>query len=236
METIYRKSHYLFLILTIICFAGFYKTYFGSIKAFSNVNFLVHLHAIAVIIWLILLIIQPILINQKKLSLHRTIGKATYFFVPLVIILMLLMERSLYQKLELQNTQHNANLAGLFGPFTNTFPFLIFYILAIKNKKFTSTHAKYMIGTGFALLSSAVWRLFHHLFGLNLFLSFTYAILLTILIIVIFGVYDFFKGNRKITSPFVIIFLVYFIPNLLSLFVPNTAYWQNFAQWLVGFF
>lgn len=67
----YNKSQYLFIGLAIICFLGFYKTYFGYLTSFSSTKFVIHCHAITVTLWLFILIIQPILIAQKKIAKHK---------------------------------------------------------------------------------------------------------------------------------------------------------------------
>jgi hypothetical protein len=233
MDKAFKNSQYLYLTLAVICFIGFYKTYFGSFTAFSSAEWVVHCHVILTTTWIFLLILQPILIVQKNIKWHKFIGKLTYYLIPIIVVFMLLTVRSLYLKNELQNTPHRANLAAIFDPFTNTFPFLIFYLLAIKNKNNTRKHSIYMIGTGFALLTSAVWRVFHRLFEVNLFLSFVYGILLTLFLIIAFLIQDLIKGNRLKGNPFFVILLIYFIPNLLQLFIRQTSFWQNFAQWIV---
>jgi hypothetical protein len=232
MDRAFKNSQYLFIILAIICFIGFHKTYFGSFTAFSSAIWVIHCHVILIMTWIFLLILQPILIVKKNIQWHKLIGKLTYYLVPMIVVFMLLTERTLYLKNELQNAPHSANLAALFDPFTNTFPFLIFYLLAVKNKKNTRKHSIYMIGTGLALLTSAVWRIFHRLFEINLLLSFVYGILLTLCLIIAFLIHDLTRGNRLKGNPFVVILLIYFIPNSLQVFIQNTSYWQNFAQWI----
>ena len=71
----------------------------------------------------------------KKIALHKALGRLTYYLFPFIIIFLLLMEKSLYQQLELTHSSHQNNLAGLFAPFSNTLPFALFYLLALKYKK-----------------------------------------------------------------------------------------------------
>lgn len=229
----YNNSYYIFIVLAILCFFAFYKTYFGSITYFSSTKFVIHCHAITVTLWLFVLIIQPILIVQKKVAQHKFLGRLTYYLFPFVIIFMLLMERSLYQKLELEHAPHRNNLAGLFGTLTTILPFALFYLLALKYKKNTGVHARYMVGTGLMLLSSALWRIFNRWFDVNIGDSFVSAIWITFFTILGFLFYDKRKGTPIKGNPFMFIASVYFIINLLSVVVPNTSAWQTFSQWVV---
>lgn len=229
----YNNSHYIFIGLAIICFMGFYKTYFGSIASFSSTKFVVHCHTITITIWLFILIIQPIFIIQKKIAIHKLSGRLTYYLFPFIIIFMLLMEKSLYQKLEFEHSPHQNNLAGLFGPFTNTLPFALFYLLALKYKKDVGVHARYMVGTGLMLLSSGLWRIFHRWFHLDIGISFEYALWITIFVIVAFTVYDKWKGFPLKSNPFTLIALIHLVTNVLSISFPHTTYWQAFSQWIV---
>ena len=73
--------------------AGFWKTYFGKIPSFNGVSGLMHFHAIMVLSWLGILIAQPILILNKKIELHRAVGKASYFVVSLLLLSIILLMR-----------------------------------------------------------------------------------------------------------------------------------------------
>ena len=229
----YHKSHYIFTGLAIICFLGFYKTYFGSIASFSSTKLVVHCHAVTVTLWLFILIVQPIFIVQKKITIHKFLGRLTYYLFPFIIIFVLLMEKSLYQKLELEHSSHQNNLAGLFAPFTNTIPFALFYLLALKYKKNVGVHARYMVGTGLMLLSSGLWRIFNRWLHLDIGISFEYALWITLFVIVAFIIYDKLKGIPLKRNPFTLIALIHLITNILSISFPHTAYWQSFSQWIV---
>lgn len=229
----YNNSHYLFIGLAIICFIGFYKTYFGSIASISSTKFVIHCHAITVTLWLFILIIQPIFILQRKIAIHKFLGRLTYYLFPFIIIFMLLMEKTLYQKLELQHLPHQNNLAGLFAPFTNTLPFALFYLLALKYKKNVGVNARYMVGTGLMLLSSGLWRIFNRWFHLDIGISFEYALLITLFVILALALYDKLKGFPLKSNPFTLIALIHLVTNVLSIFLPFTTYWQTFSQWIV---
>lgn len=116
MEKGYKNIVYFFLVISVIIFAGFYKSYFGLFPAFVAIKTIHHIHAFTLLLWLALLIIQPILIRQKKYKWHRILGKVSYVLVPLIFIFMLLVYKNQYLKGEINGDPHTQNLAILFSP------------------------------------------------------------------------------------------------------------------------
>jgi hypothetical protein len=69
---IYNNLGYWFLIFVLLAFIGFYKSYFSVLlEPHPSV---VHLNFAFMVIWMGLVIVQPLLIKYKKLSVHRTLG------------------------------------------------------------------------------------------------------------------------------------------------------------------
>jgi hypothetical protein len=107
------------------------------------------------IAWLIVLIIQPIFINQRKYKSHRAVGKFSYFLMPLIIISMLVAYRhSFLTSVAEYGVADNKSLSMLFLPFTDVLPFSLFYILAIYYRKKIACHLRYMISTAVLVVSA----------------------------------------------------------------------------------
>lgn len=143
-----KAGYFVFTLIPIVILA-FWSTYFSIF--FSNVitpSFYAHFHGIMMIIWIALLIIQPILIRKNKLKMHQLLGKLSYLVGPLVFISMLLI------------THHYRRLittpSGI--TFANINVWLICYILAIVYRHKISIHARAMIGTAIALLDPIFMR------------------------------------------------------------------------------
>ncbi len=96
MEKAYRNVVYFFVGILILALAGFFKSYFGLFPEFKSVNNAQHFHAIMMLLWLAMLITQPLLIKYKRLDLHRKLGKVSYFLVPLILTSMFLIGRMGY--------------------------------------------------------------------------------------------------------------------------------------------
>ena len=78
VEKGYKNTGYIFIILLVIIFFGFFKTYFGLFPHFNErTTPIVHFHVFVLTLWVVLLIVQPLLIRYKKFRAHRLLGRLT---------------------------------------------------------------------------------------------------------------------------------------------------------------
>ena len=75
MEKSYRNLVFFFFGIAVVIFIGFFKTYFGLFPSFAGVKTFHHFHASLLLLWLLLLIVQPMLIKYKRFELHRWLGR-----------------------------------------------------------------------------------------------------------------------------------------------------------------
>lgn len=202
MEKAYQNISYFFSAFLLLIFVAFYKTYFGLFPDFVGTHALIHIHVLTVLIWFALLIIQPILIVRKQVDCHRRLGKFTYGFVPVMLLLLIMVARTgqLREK-DLGIFLVNINDVSLF---------VVLYVLAIVYRHKPTYHARFMIMTAVPFLSPALGRLPQ----IPLPPGTPY-----LLIIAGFLLYERF--HRKIYKPYLLalaVFLVLFLP-LLGLFM-----------------
>ena len=75
----FDKAGYYAIGLIALALLGFWPTYFSKFfDGTANFNFYFHFHFAMASLWIMLLIVQPILIKKKKLSIHRKIGKLSF--------------------------------------------------------------------------------------------------------------------------------------------------------------
>src|ERR1019366_5065878 len=86
MERQYKYMRYFFLAFIVFVALGFYYPYFSLFPDFKSVTSTTHIHATALLLWVLVLITQPFLIAYKKFKTHRLVGKFTYFLMPIIII------------------------------------------------------------------------------------------------------------------------------------------------------
>lgn len=208
MEKAYRNIGYPFIFLLFLVIFGFFKTYFGQFPHFDDhTTVIVHFHVFVLILWIILLIIQPILIRQNKYAAHRSIGRFTYFLVPLILLSFIGMMSK--QIGESSSKNIISILDGLYLPLTDTLLFSTFYILAIINKHNTAVHMRYIIMTGLVFIDASLIRSLAIWFHIDFFYAALVSISFVDLILITLIFFD--KLNGRPYKPFLISLVLFAI-------------------------
>jgi hypothetical protein len=201
MDKTYKYLGYFLLLLIPLIYAGFYKSYFQPFPNFGEkINVFFHLHAIIAFIWIVMLIVQPFLIFNKKTALHRKIGKLSYIVFPLLILSFIA---------PIIRIIHSSNIANLFFPLADGILLSIFYCLGIYNRKKSSKHMRYMIAAAVVFLGPTIGRIGPILLGWSELLTqnVQYAIIYSILIGLI--LYD--RKNKRKFQPYLVAIAGFFI-------------------------
>ncbi|GAB2600390.1 hypothetical protein [Spirosoma areae] len=211
MEKVYRPSSYLFIAVLLMVFVGFYKTYFGLFPHFDGITAVLHVHAVTLLVWMGILIMQPFLIRGKKLELHRLIGKLSYVVMPLVVLTTGWIMRLAF----IRNTPvaPGALDTRMIGIADLTF-FVSSYLLAIYYRPKTSYHARYMAMTVLPFMNPALGRL-----GIP-------GPILALIILVGLLIYERF--HNKIYRPYLIGLSAYLTIYLFFLVGINADQWKAF--------
>ena len=162
MEKSYRFLPYFFAAFFTVLIYCFWQSYFGHIPDFQNVispignvpiriTGVTHFHATIVILWLLILIVQPILIIRKQLEWHRLLGKASYVTVGLLVLSLLLIVN--------QEQSHAKNLPVFAANLLDVPAFMVLYGLAIYFRKKPNYHARFMVMSVIPFLDPALARL-----------------------------------------------------------------------------
>ncbi len=236
MEKGYNKIVLFFVVIVLITLPGFYKSYFSLFPDFSGLKNIHHFHAVALLTYLTMLIVQPILISRKKIATHKIVGKFSYVLVPLIFISLILVYHNQYLRMVLEGKPQSETLAFVFAPTTDAIPFLIFYVLAILNTRKTSIHMRYIIATGIVAAGPGFGRIFIYGLGMDIFAAIQIVMLTTLLTFVALILYDRKKKATFRINPYVIAFVIWLIPNILIIFFPQTELWQEVAKWMVNTF
>ena len=204
MEQSYRHISYFFIAVLIFIVYAFSPTYFGIIPNFPvTITMLTHFHATTALLWLLMLIVQPILIRRQQLVWHRRIGKTSYVLVPMVVIGLFAIISQLQMR-EKSLPIFAANLLDV--PI-----FILFYSLAIYYRKKTAYHLRFILLTVVPLIGPAAARI-----------PFEALILI---IAIFFGGLIFERFHNKVYKPY-LIGLGLYVSNLVIvayLFIGNQA-------------
>jgi hypothetical protein len=245
---IYNNLGYWFLIFVLLAFIGFYKSYFSVLLEPHPT--VVHLHFAFMVIWMGLVIVQPLLIKYKKLSVHRTLGKLSYLVVPLVLITSAMMTKHSYfaykSRLEVQvveglATYTEAEILHLSAyemglAFFYFFWLAIFFGLAIYHRKDRIPHSRYILAAALTFMGPTVDRIF--IFWVETFLLwgsipieyFAFGLINVTLIFFLF----MDKGNPKGQKALGISLSIYLIGQMLHATVRETDLWEMMISNLVN--
>jgi hypothetical protein len=232
----YYNLGYWFLLLIVLALAGFYHTYFVNLPDIKPA--FVHVHFLLMGLWILMLIAQPFLIKFKKVAAHRFLGKVSYVLVPLVLwSAWFLARRDYYGKIQKFSEAASAGLNNLsefeilkaasVHPATliGVILFALFYSLAIRHRKQSARHARYMLATVLILLWPTVDRIFFinlqmkSIFGIS---SYFVSMLIIDLILVLLLCIDFKNKTEIRTLSYC---LLIFITSQFAFYILPTFDW-----------
>jgi hypothetical protein len=215
----------------IVAHIGFYKKYIALFPTFEDTSFVTHYHATLMFLWLALLVVQPILILNKKIELHKIIGKVSYIIAPLLVFSLFLITNQGYLSKLKRMTQVEA-YANMSVNIPDFFAFALIYGLAIYYRKKTDWHSRYMIATIFPIIGAAVVRIFMRNFGVSAQDAFAIVPYITDVVCLIFIATDY---RSKKYQPYLITLIILVIEQLIWI-GRYTDTWQRFAKWYVETF
>jgi hypothetical protein len=199
-------------IITLITMIhiGFYNSYIkffprfepGSIGAFGPIDFnwIMHVHGMAMMSWVFMLLVQPVLIRIGRKDLHRRVGKLSYVVAPLVVISIYLANYDAFHK-ALATIGETQAVAFLSLTFPGLIYFAVLYGLAMFYKNNTGLHMRFMCSTAFLFIPPALDRALIHYFQLP-----GYDVGSNIQLGIIAAVVIFDSIKTKKLSPFLLVF------------------------------
>ena len=227
-----RSRIYLYMAigLSILCFWGFFGTYFGPLLAGTEARFthpvdqpvIVHVHGWAVFLWYMLLLAQVALIATGRRALHRTFGQASMALVAIAFVTgCIIIPVNIYLGVRVTESP----LWPWFGLLilSAVFLFLIFYLLALKHRRNPEIHKRYMIVASIAALGAAVFRILGDLRGPDL-LNVPIGNVLPMLLLLIPMLRDWRVEGRP-HRVYVIGFVTLAVVNALTIALPHTPIW-----------
>jgi len=150
MATLHRGIVALVGALSIASAIGFYPGYFSQFPRFARSGWQVHFHLVTILAWLTLLVAQTWLAATGRIERHRALGRWSYALVPLIALGFVLVTHF---------GQHRHREPALIGAaFFDGSLFLLFYVLAIVNRRNTAHHSRYMLLTAVALINAPLGR------------------------------------------------------------------------------
>ncbi len=223
---VYRLTAIFIILIMIGIQWGFYQSYTSQFPTFENATTVIHIHGALLMIWLSLLVLQPMLIYYKKVKLHRSIGKSAYVLGPLIIISMFLVGKGSYWR-GIAVFPETDMLAALALDTRGLFSFAIFWALAMSYRKVPAAHMRYMIATGILGIGPGIGRGLQASFDVPFFTALTFTDVLSMVIVGVLLIVDLVKRNDY--KPYLIVFLVILAGSSMWQ-ISYSDSWQNFAR------
>lgn len=228
MEKGYKKIYWLFIFI-FLCLPFGFKRYVFSLSGGNQRHILIHLHAILMLLWCALLIIQPLLLRHKKLHIHKRIGKLSYVLAPLLIVSMIAMIKLSYLQGQATMTEKE-NLNNLLLPFSQTILFGVYYVFAMLNKNKLKAHMRFILVSSLTLLGPTIGRFDFSFTGFDLD-AVNISLLVMELILILCIIYDL-RQQKNITI-YAVALAVYAFAHFAVYYLGETQVWQSFANLLI---
>jgi hypothetical protein len=170
MERAYRSLGYFLLALLPIFIAGFWIPYLSEIPAFDpSITPPVHIHAMLLFTWIVLLVLQPFAIRYKAFATHRLLGRASYIVMALIVPFTLAMIWKEYHEKLADGQSITSALQAEFVSAAQLVITVAMYVLAIARiqKRDVPAHMRYMICIALFLLPAGLSRTQGYLFGVR---------------------------------------------------------------------
>jgi hypothetical protein len=203
MESAYRNIGYFLLALPLIFVAGFWIPYFSEIPHFDPaITAPVHLHALLLFAWVVLLVVQPLAIRSGAFNLHRVLGRISYALMPLIVVSAVAMIHKEYHEHLAGGVPSGAALAAEFLSASQLVLLGIFYCSAIIHIKRheVAAHMRYMICIALVLLPAGLARTFGYWFDVRQSLSQTYC--LAVIDLSLIGLIWFDRNRHLAAKPY----------------------------------
>jgi len=235
-KSLYQKSYLYFLAFFLFMVWGFWITYFTRIL--DQENYRMHLHGAVLILWCLMLIVQPYLIRTKNVGTHKKIGKFSYVLVPFILFTTIdLLKFRLPDGIEIS---HAASyfVSLLLNALV---VFVILYGLAIYHRRKGTLHARYMLCTAFSMFTPITDRIISiHFPSLLRYvptvdgnpIAPVYGFALADIILIGLSIWDWRSHRRWNVFPFVLLLLTGYHFSVLNFY--KYPFWVKFCEWFLN--
>lgn len=152
---LFLSSGWWMAALLALSFVAFWKIY--VVKLPWEAERYVNLHAAGVVVWMLMLVAQPMLIRAGKRPLHRAMGKTTYALVPYIVVTAVLLTHA---RLNILRPEQFAELGrSYYLPFAAIVLFALCYALAIRHRRDMFLHGRFMVASALTLIDPIVARM-----------------------------------------------------------------------------
>lgn len=225
----YQRAYIYFSLATLVAFLGFFPSYFSRLGSTDAAH---HFHGIMASAWMLMLVLQAWLMRQKKMVLHRSIGKLSIVIAPLFWVSGLLVMHVMLASDSPFSKMFGKRLAFL--DLTTILYFAFAYIAAIYYRSNVQLHARFMASTAILVLPPALARfLGNYVPGVSSFeMGVHGSYLISELIVVLLLLDD--KRLGHIRLPYVGLLLLLLVQHLGFMSMHHVEAWVQWCNWFAA--
>lgn len=217
----YRSSVYYFGALLLLAIPAFWQTYLFPPK--YETDWHVHLHGLAMFSWVVLMIAQASLIRARHPAIHRSLGKASYGLVPLMVLSTLLLAGyRLRQKIDVDA------LYFLYVQLSLIAMLAASWTLAMANRRRPQLHMRYMACVALTLVDPIVARILFFYGGMDFPATQVVTYGLVDAILVALALHD--RARHPEIRVYPRMLAAFVIAQLPTFFLYKLPAWQSFAE------
>lgn len=213
-------------VLLALSFGAFWPMYLA--KPFSTLDRVTHAHAAIGLVWMLLLVAQPLAMRRGRVPLHRALGRFAYAVAPAFVISGVLLAHVRFAAMDARVFVDEARF--LYLPLHTALLFALAAGLGFAFRRQTALHARFMAATALLLIDPIIVRLMVHFLPplpFAVYQTVTYG--LTDLAFV--GLVLWFRPRARDARPLWGLLAVMLAAHVLWFALAPTAAWLAFAQW-----
>lgn len=226
----YPRAVFWFALLLVTALIGFSGTYFMRL---AENNLIRHLHAATAFAWLLLLIAQAWLMRRRNFILHRKLGRSSLALAPLFVVTGLFLVQDMLARPGPFIAPYAERLA--FVDLVTLAWFAAAYWLALRHRRETPLHARYMASTALLVLPPALVRAIGMFVpGVSSFdMAFHLGTVATELLVVGLIAHDL-RSEGRVRPPYPLLLAATALQHAGFVLLPDMPWWHRACAWIAG--
>ena len=224
---LYPRAVFWFVLLLLTALLGFSGTYFMRL---AENNLVRHLHAATAFAWLLLLIAQAWLMRRRNFALHRKLGRSSLALAPLFVVTGLFLVQDMLARPGPFIKPYAERLA--FVDLVTLAWFAAAYLLALRHRRETPLHARYLASTALLVLPPALVRAVGMFVpGVTSFdMAFHLGTFVAEALVVGLMVHDL-RSEGRVRPPYPLLLAATVIGHVGFVVLPGVLVWSRFCAW-----
>jgi hypothetical protein len=225
---LYRNAIYWFALLLVLLVVGFWRSYFAELGR-GTLHVSHHVHAIAMLLWVLMLMTQSWLIRTGRRTGHRFLGRSSLVLAPVIVASGLWV--NFYIMEGAREPIPNGFLAAYWFGYFLMLAFAVFYTLGIIHRRRLQLHARYMAATALVFVTPGLGRAwFNYLYPLTGWEPTAMRVAAVPLLIGGWLLVDDWRQGRSV-KPYLLFCAIWLVGLLGRVGLPRLEVWREFAAW-----